>query len=89
MPHRASLLKLWTDKIYKGGGYVFWHKNLANSLRRDGDVLVCLTIEQIWASHFKSLVSVTPKSLVSVVIILFGIGVINDDFDVRKLKLLI
>ena len=35
----------------------FGHENLANSLRRDRDVLACLTIEQMWASHFKSLVS--------------------------------
>jgi len=59
------------------------------SLRRDRYILACLTIEQMWASHFTSLVSVAPKSLVFVVIISLGIGVINDGFYLRKLKVMI
>jgi len=43
----------------------------------------------MWASHFKSLVSVAIKSLVFVVIISLSIGVVNDGFDLRKLKVII
>ena len=67
----------------------FGHETLINSLRRYRDALACLEIKQMLAFHFKSLVSVTPKSLVFITIIALGIGVTNDGFDLRKLNVII